>query len=361
MRDAEIAHRRLRSQRLSGDGCATPEEVVGWLAAVQSQDYGPARWSLGQRCAGIDDAAVERAFADGAVLRTHVLRPTWHFVTPDDIRWMLELTGPRVHLQSGTMYRRLGLDAELRGRSEALLAEALRGGRQRTRKELGEELAAAGFETGGFRLAYHLMSAELNGVVCSGAPRGRQHTYALLEERAPRSRRLDPDEALAELTLRYFTSHGPATVKDFTWWSSLTVADIRRGLEMAGAKLERTEIDGVPYWCGEAEPPRRPAPRAQLLQTYDEYVVGYSQSRKVLDESGALRALTRDEGMFTALAVLDGTAVGRWRRTLRKDAVEIELRHHLPLDEADERALREAAARHGEFLGVPAVLTLQAV
>ncbi|HEX8930897.1 MAG TPA: crosslink repair DNA glycosylase YcaQ family protein, partial [Actinomycetota bacterium] len=160
--------------------------------------------------------------------------------------------------------------------------------------------------------------------------------------------------------LRYFTSHGPATVKDFKWWSSLTVADIRRGLEMAGAKLEHTEIDGVSFWCGEIGPPRRPAPRAQLLQTYDEYVVGYSQSRKVL-ESGALRALTRDEGMFTALAVLDGTAVGRWRRTLRKDAVEIELRHHLPLDEAGERALREAAARHGEFLGVAAVLTLQAV
>jgi hypothetical protein len=361
MRSGEIAYHRLRNQRLSGDGCTTPEEVVGCLAAVQSQDYGPARWSLGQRTAGLDDATVERAFAEGALLRTHVLRPTWHFVSPADIRWMLELTGPRVHAQSGYMYRQLGLDAEVRARSEALLAEALRGGQQRTRKELGEVLAAAGFETGGFRLACHLMSAELNAVVCSGAPRGRQHTYALLEERAPRARRFDPDEALAELTLRYFSSHGPATVKDFTWWSSLTVADIRRGLEMAGAKLERTEIDGVPFWSGETEPPPRPAPRAQLLQTYDEYVVGYSESRKVLDESGTLRALTRDEGMFSALAVLDGTAVGRWRRTLGKDAVAIELRHHVPLDEAGERALREAAARHGEFLGLPAVLTLQAV
>lgn len=361
MRSGEIAYRRLRNQRLSGDGCTTPEEVVGCLAAVQSQDYGPARWSLGQRTAGLDDAAVERAFAEGALLRTHVLRPTWHFVPPADIRWMLELTGPRVHAQSGYMYRQLGLDAEVRARSEALLADALRGGQQRTRKELGEVLVAAGFDVEGFRLAYHLMSAELNAVVCSGAPRGRQHTYALLEERAPRARRLEPDEALAELTVRYFTSHGPATVKDFKWWSSLTVADIRRGLEMVGSQLERTEVDGVPYWSAAALSPDRPAPRAHLLQTYDEYVVGYSESRQVLDASGALKALTRDEAMFTSLAVLDGTAVGRWRRTLRKDSVHIELRHHVALDESGERALREAATRHGEFLGLPAVLELDAV
>jgi Winged helix DNA-binding domain len=361
MRSGELAHRRLRSQRLSGDGCASPEEVVGCLVAVQSQDYTPAKWSLGQRSAGTGDDAVQAAFARGDLLRTHVLRPTWHFVAPSDIRWLLELTGPRVHLQNGTMYRQRGLDAATRARSEAVLCEALQDGEHRTRKELGEALAAAGFETEGFRLAYHLMSAELNGVVCSGAPRGKQHTYALLEKRAPHARRLDPDEALAELTLRYFSGHGPATVKDLRWWSSLTVTDIRRGLELVGAKLERTEIDGVPYWSLGEPAPGPPAPRAQLLQTYDEYVVGYSESRLVLDASGELRALMRDEASFTALAVLDGTAVGRWRRTLRKDAVEIELRHHMPLDEAGVDALREAAARHGEFLGLPANLSLQAV
>jgi hypothetical protein len=361
MRSGELAHRRLRSQRLSGDGCASPEEVVGCLVAVQSQDYAPAKWSLGQRSAGTGDDAVQAAFARGDFLRTHVLRPTWHFVAPADIRWLLELTGPRVHIQNGTLYRQPGLDAATRARSEVVLAEALRGGEQRTRRELGELLVAEGFGIEGFRLAYHLMSAELNGVVCSGAPRGKQQTYALLEERAPQARRLDPDEALAELTLRYFTSHGPATIKDLRWWSSLTVADIRRGLEMVGAKLERTEVDGVAYWSAGEPAARPPAPRAQLLQTYDEYVVGYSESRQVLDASGELRALMRDEAMFSALAVLDGTAVGRWRRTLRKDAVEIELRHHVPLDGAGERALRDAAARHGEFLGLPAMLSLQAV
>lgn len=361
MRSRELAHRRLRSQRLSGGGCASPEEVVGRLVAVQSQDYAPAKWSLGQRSGATGDDAVQAAFERGDVLRTHVLRPTWHFVAPADIRWLLDLTGPRVQLQNGTVHRQIGLDAATRARSEVVLADALRGGRHRTRKELGEELAAAGFGIEGFLLAYHLMNAELNGVVCSGAPRGRQQTYALLEERAPGARRLDTDEALAELTLRYFTGHGPATIKDLRWWSSLTVSDIKRGLEMVGDKLERTETDGVPYWSVGEPDPGPPAPRAQLLQTYDEYVVGYSESRPVLDASGELRALMRDEAMFTALAVLDGTAVGRWRRTLRKDAVEIELRHHAPLDEAGERALREAADRHGEFLGLPARLSLQAV
>jgi hypothetical protein len=215
---------------------------VRWLGAAQSQDYHPAKWSVAERTGGVGDATMDRAFADGTILRTHILRPTWHFVLPADIRWLLQLTAPRVHALNAYPYRRLGLDDAVLAKSAALLAGALRGGNQRTRKELGAVLEGAGVATDGFRLAYILMHAELNGLVCSGAPRGRQHTYALLDERAERRTR---DEALAKLTLRYFTSHGPATAKDLRWWSSLTAADVATGLELVGSQLGREVVDGV--------------------------------------------------------------------------------------------------------------------
>jgi hypothetical protein len=358
MPSEHIAHWRMRNLRLTGAPFERPEEVVHWLGAVQSQDYGPAKWSVAERTAGADDAAVDRAVADGTILRTHMLRPTWHFVLPADIRWMLELTSPRVHTLNAYQYRQLGLDGALLERSASLLAGALRGGHQRTRRELRGVLDGAGIATDGFRLAYLLMHAELNGIVCSGAPSGRQQTYALLDERAPAAARLGRDEALAELTLRYFTGHGPATAKDFRWWSSLTAAEIRQGLDLVGPRLEHEVIDGVPYWFA-APPPERPppSPTVHLLQGFDEYMVGYSQSKYVLDASGAARALSGDRPVFNHVLVLDSQVAGHWKRTLRNRSVHIEAALYAPLGDAETRALQAAADRHGTFLGLPATVT----
>jgi hypothetical protein len=352
-----LAGWRLHSLGLWPPRFERPEEVVGWLGAVQSQDYGPAKWSLGARSRGVGDAAVERAFADGAILRTHVLRPTWHFVLPEEIRWLLRLTAPRVHALNGYQYRQLGLDGAVLKRSSALLAGALRGGNRLTRRQLGEVLERAGIATGGFRLAYVLINAELEGVVCSGGLSGRQHTYALLNERAPQARDLGHDQALAELTRRYFTSHGPATAKDFRWWSSLTAAEVDRGLEMASAQLEQEVVDGVRYWYA-APPPRAaaPSPTVHLLQAYDEYLVGYSQSKYLLDASGTARVLTRDRPVFNHVVVLDTQVAGHWKRTLRKDSVLIEAALYEEFDDAQARALQAAADRHGAFLGLAATV-----
>jgi Winged helix DNA-binding domain len=357
-RREDLAAWRLHSLRLSGAPLRAPEDAVGWLGAVQSQDYGPAKWSVAQRTSGTSDAALDQAFADGAILRTHVLRPTWHFVAPADIRWMLELTAPRVHALSAYQYRQLGLDDAVRQKANALLVGALQGGAQRTRKELAALLEGAGVALGGFRLGYLLMNAELAGLVCSGALRGRQHTYALLEERAPPARRLDRDEALAALTLRYYTSHGPATVKDFGWWSSLTAADIRDGLAMAASRLEQEVVDGVTYWFAPPAPGRAAtSPTVHLLQGYDEYIVGYSQSRSVLNLAG--RTLPA-RPVFNGVVILDGQLAGHWKRTQRRDAVAFEVALYEPFDDARARALRAAADRQGEFLGVPAaVVTTQ--
>jgi hypothetical protein len=359
MNKDDIARWRLHNLRLEGAPFQAPDEVVQWLGAVQSQDYGPAKWSVAERIGGVADAAMDRASADGAILRTHVLRPTWHFVVPADIRWMLELTAPRVHALNAYYYRQLGLDDAVLEKCNALLAGALQGGVQLTRKQLAAVLEGAGIALGGFRLAYLLMNAELRGVVCSGALRGKQHTYALLEERAPQARPRTRDEALAELTLRYYTSHGPATVKDFGWWSSLTVADIRKGLEMAGERLQHEVVDGVAYWfAGEAPSAKAASPTVHLLQGYDEYIVGYSQSKHVLNLAG--RTLLQDRPIFNGVAILDGQVAGHWKRTLGSGAVTFEVALYEPFDAAQARALEAAADRQGEFLGLTAtVVTTQ--
>ena len=357
----DLAHRRLRNLRLEGPPLASPAEVAGWLGAVQSQDYGPAKWSVAARTSGVGDAGLDQAFADGTILRTHVLRPTWHFVLPADIRWLLELTAPRVHALNAYQYRQLGLDEDELQRSGALLAGALQGGAHLTRRQLAATLERGGIALGGFRLAYLLMHAELRGIVCSGAPSGKQQTYALLEERAPHAEPRTRDQALAELTQRYFASHGPATVKDFGWWSSLTAADIRRGLELAGSRLRQEVIDGVAYWsaASPAPPPGPASPSVHLLQGYDEYLVGYSQSKSLLNLAG--RKLIQDRPMFNGVAILDGQVAGPWKRTVRRAGVAFEVALYEPFDDARAKALQAAADRQGEFLGLPAAVATSTI
>ena len=238
MINLDIAHRRLHNQHITRRTLETPQALVEWLGAVQAQDFAAAKWALGLRLQGVTDDDIEQAFTDGAILRTHVMRPTWHFVSPADIRWLLALTAPRVHAASAYSNRKLELDDAMFRCTHAVLANALQGGKQLTRDELASALQQAGIVTEGEQRVTHIMMrAELDGIICSGARRGKQFTYALLAERAPQARSLARDEALAELTMRYLMSHGPATIQDFVWWSGLTVADARAGLAMVTSYL----------------------------------------------------------------------------------------------------------------------------
>jgi hypothetical protein len=351
-----IARRRMHTQHLAGPRLPTPEDVVGWLGAAQSQDYGPAKWSLGQRSDGISDDDVEDSLAEGAILRTHVLRPTWHFVLPADIGWMLELTAPRVLLQSAYHFRQQGLDEATFRTSSERLVQALRGGNHLTRKELKAVLEKAGIDAGGLRLGLLLLHAELRGLICSGARRGRQHTYALLEERVPSARELDPDQALAELTRRYFTSHGPATIKDFGWWSSLKIADIKRGLEMAGTQLNQEEVNGVRYLFADSSRVLEADPsEVRLLQTYDEYVVAYKESRHLVDVSGLARSVDGRYPFVDAIT-LDSQLAGHWKRTFTKDEVVIEIALYAPFGEAATQALHNSVTEYAAFVGRRALI-----
>jgi hypothetical protein len=343
---AAIARRRLRNLRLTGPRLESPEAVVRWLGAVQAQDYAPAKWSIAQRLGKVRDPAIEAAVAAGRIVRTHVLRPTWHFVLPEDLRWMQALTAHRVRAVVGYYDRELGVDARLRARSAARLADALRGGRELTRAEVATLLGERGQ-----RLARLLIHAELDALICSGAPRGAHQTYALVDERIPAAPPLDRDEALAALTVRYFTSHGPATVKDFQWWSSLPRPDVLRGLELAGDRLARETAVGLTFWHGGAATPRRSAsPAIHLLQAYDEYSVGYSESKHLLADERVTPGFTGSRLVFNNLIFRDGLLIGRWKRTVVRGRVMIDTRLAVRLDRAGRDALEAAVAAHRVYL-----------
>lgn len=354
MKTHDIARQRLLTQRIAGASLQTPGEVVQWLGAVQAQDYLAAKWALGLRSPGTSDNDVEQAVAEGTILRTHVMRPTWHFVAPADIRWMLALTAPRVNAALAYQNRKLGLDDAVFGRSNAALEAALQGGKQLTRLELVAALKQAGIITASLGFLHLLMRAELDGLICSGAQRGKQSTYALLAERAPQARTLAHDEALAELTRRYFTGHGPATVQDFVWWSGLTTAHARAGIEMVRSELLSDVIENQTYWFAQQAPPsQKLAQTAYLLPNYDEYIVGYTDRSAIFDTSHAPQLDARGNVLFQHTMVLDGRILGTWQRTFKKGAAIITASPFIALSERERQAFAIAAEQYGRFLRLP--------
>lgn len=354
MKNFDLTRLRLHNQRLSITTFKNPADAVGWLGAVQSQDYAGAKWALGQRVQNATDASIEQAFNEGSILRTHVMRPTWHFVRPDDIRWMLELTAPRINALCATYYRKLELDAATFKRSNALLTKNLRGGKQLTRAELTSLLQKQDIATTDLlRFTYLIVRAELDGIVCSGARRGKQFTYALLDERAPQPPTLERDAALAELAKRYFFSHGPATLKDFVWWSGLTTADANKGLDAIRSKLISQVENGQTYWFAEITPAKVPSPTVHLLPDYDEYTVGYTDRSAIFDPANMQKLDSRGSELAQYMIVIDGLIAGTWKRTLKKSEVVIELVFFRDITKAEEQAIADAAERYGKFLGLP--------
>jgi hypothetical protein len=353
-----IVEERLRRQYLTRPGRPGAADVVAWFGAVQAQEYAFARWALALRMReGTTDGAIERAFDEGRILRTHVLRPTWHFVTPSDIRWMLELTAPHVHRTMGYYERQLELDTRTLTRGTTIIERALGEGPYLTRADLAVRLARAGLALKGQRLAHVVMYAELEGVICSGPRSGKQFTYALLAERAPAARRLLRDEALAELTRRFFTGHGPATIRDFVWWSGLRSADARRGLEIIRARSE--VVDGLTYWmAGRAA--RAAARRAgvHLLPVYDEYLVAYRDRDAVPHGPSIVRARWGGPVMFLHAVIIGGQVAGTWRTARGRDGTVVDVVPLRSLRPGERRAVSEAAGRYGRFLEVPVSVSI---
>jgi hypothetical protein len=348
---------RLRNQRLAGSTFRSAAEVVSHLGAVQAQDYPGAKWAVASRATGLSDADVDRAFSDGRILRTHILRPTWHFVAPADIRWMLMLSGPRVLKKCTTYFRNCELDGATLKRVRTVFTRALRDHAYLTRTELAAALSRARITASGIRLAFAVMNAELEGLICSGPLRGKQFTYALLDERVPVATHLDRDAAVAELTRRYFRSHGPATVRDFVWWSGLTSRDAKQGLDLLGSSVRHETIGERTYWFLPPDNAGATPAAVYLLSTYDENLVAY---RDRGNPAGGASS-TRPAGGIDAYAqylVANGEVIGTWKRMVGKTAVAIAVTAHRPLTRAEREAIDAAAVRYGKFLGTPAQLTI---
>jgi hypothetical protein len=319
MNTSDVLRQRLHNQKLSSSEIEKPADVVRWMGAVQAQDYGAAKWALALRMRNATHAAVEEAFNKGQIIRTHLLRPTWHFVAPEDVRWLLVLTAPHVNRRCGSAYRKYELDGAVCKRSNKVLTNALRGGKYLTRALLKAALNKAGVAADDpVRLAHLMLRAELDGVVCSGPRVGKQFTYALLDERVPQSKPLTRDEALAKLTQRYFNSHGPATLTDFIWWSGLSTADARRAMEMAGSARSTRISNPIKNLC-------------HLLPAFDEYFVAYK------DRQGGLGPTI----------IIGGKAVGTWKRINNTTITHDLLR---PVNKSEQRAIAKATERYIEFV-----------
>ena len=356
MIERDIAKQRLVCQGLVKPTLETATEVVAKLGAVQAQDYGGAKWGLAQRTRGLTDAEIEKEIDDGTIVRTHILRPTWHFVAVADVGWMLALSAPRVQAANAYWYRWLEVDDIVARRGRIVLTKALRGGKHLTRAELGLALGKAKIQvTSPQRLAAIIMRAELDGVICSGARRGKQFTYALFEERVVGPTALERDAALFELARRYFATRGPATIDDFSWWSGLTKADAKRGVDAAASQLEHASIDGRSYWSAPGyRAGRTGSVLAHLLPNYDEYFIGLKDRSAFVARLKASRVKARTNGLSGNVLIVDGQIVGGWRRTLAKGTAVIELRLLIRLREAERRAVAAAVQRFGDFLELPA-------
>jgi Winged helix DNA-binding domain len=338
----EVLHRRLATQRLLADRLESPAAVVGLLTGVQSQEFGHALWSLGMRSAGTC-ADAQGAFDRGELVRTHVLRPTWHFALAEDIGWLLAVTSPRVHQLNGTMYRKLGLDPAALDRAAGVMLDALAGGEALTRAELGRRLG-----TSGLTLVYQVMNAELEGLIVSGPLRGGQHTYARMDERVPPEVRRSGD--LGELAYRFFAGHGPASVRDLARWASLTQAQATAATEAAAPRLAELTVAGDRLWFDPTapEPPAEVEYGALLLPLYDELMLSYPALGFPL---AARHPHPVGEDLFVGSVVLGDENVGTWRRTVKGRTVQVELALAPGLAPATHEAVAVAAEALAAFLG----------
>ncbi|MBC8144328.1 MAG: AlkZ family DNA glycosylase [bacterium] len=358
----DIARIRLANERLDGNPLESPTDVVRHLCAVQSQDFAGGKWAIALRCNGFDDAAITRMFNNGEILRTHIMRPTWHFVLPEDIRWLQALTSPRVNRFNAHYYAKAGLDDATFKRTNRAIAKALKGGEYLTRNEIADVLRTIGVDVSGNALANVVMRAELDCVVCSGPLRGKQFTYALLDERVPQTPARAHDESLAELTMRYFTSHGPATAHDFAWWCYLTVAEARNGIAMIRSTLETIDADGKTFFWRPTTTIReqlhngRSGPVVHLLPNYDEHFVGFKNHKPLFDDVVSSALKDGPNALMAHIITSDGKIIGGWRRSIGSKCATIEPILLRRLSKREQIALEKALLAYERFLGMPVAM-----
>ncbi len=350
---SDISQLRLSTQKLFASNLKTPAEVVAWMGAMQAQDPRMVMWGLGSRFTGGTHEAVTNAINEGEVIRTHLMRPTWHLVSAADVYWMLELTAPQIKRTMRARHKELQLSEEMVSWSNDLIARALEGGKHLTRDELVAKFQQAQIALDNNRAAHLLMSAELDGIICSGPMEGNKQTYTLLEDWVPRRETLTREEALARLAKKYFTSHGPATLADFAWWSALPAADTREALESVKLDLSSFEFEEQEYWFAiDTVFPASHPETAFFLPSFDEFLISYKDRRATLAQESQNKAVSSN-GIFRPIMVLNGETIGIWKQSNKQGSVLIEPTFFQKPDEETKIRLTAASAIYAQFLEKP--------
>ncbi|NMH29220.1 winged helix DNA-binding domain-containing protein [Flavobacterium silvaticum] len=349
MKFTEIASQRLINQQLINPEIKSIKTLVSHLGAIQAQDFSMSKWAIGVRIPGISEDDVEKALDDADIVRTHVLRPTWHLTSADDIPWMLELTGKNIRRLMGTNDRKLGLDDAIFKKALKLIEKALSDGEHLTRLELMEILNYHNINTSEYRSGHFMMAAELDGLVISGKKKGKEQTYALLAERVKNPVKFSREEALAELAKRYFTSHGPATLLDFMWWSGLSKTDCKTAVSSNEKMLEKAEIQQNTYYFAKWHDVKA-GKSSQLLPAFDEFFVGYKDRSASLNPDHHKHTFTAN-GIFRPILVLDGQGCGIWKRVNGKATVTVETTFLDQIPESRKASFEKQVKAYSNFIG----------
>jgi hypothetical protein len=339
---------RIESHQLGNPGFNDPGKLVAWMGAVQAQDYSMSKWALGVRLQSATIRDVEAALNKGTVVRTHVMRPTWHLVAAEDLRWMLQLSGARIRASSASRDRMLEITETLYSTSNRLIGKTLEGNRHLTRQEIAAELAKAGITADASRMTHFMMRAEVEGIVCSGIDQGNRQTYALIDERIPPAKTLHREEALATLATKYFRSHSPASLQDFVWWSGLSVGDARQAIHLIQPALLTVRFRESTLFlhpsCGKE---RKPLDTVHLLPAFDEYIIAYRDRTSVLAAEHHAKAFSKN-GIFHPVVVSNGRIVGTWQKTVNKARIAVKPAFFEAVA-PDEDRIRIAENRYNTF------------
>jgi hypothetical protein len=354
MKNDDIARYRLFNQQISRSKFTSAAQMVSHFGAMQAQDYAMAKSAIGIRLHS-NERTIDSAIDSAEIIRTHILRPTWHFVSVTDIHWMLKLTAPHVKANNASTNKRFELDERIFQQCNALIEKSLSGNKYLTREELMTELNNNGIVTDDIRSVLIMMNAELDGLVCNGVMRGKKFTYALLDERVASKISFTKEEALAELAKKYFTSHGPATLQDFVWWSGLSVSNARSALESIKPGLLSATVDSRIYYFFESDYESKRKKSIHFLPAFDEFIVSYKNRSASLDPS-LLKKVVTGYSIFSPTIVIDGIVEGMWKRTIKKDTVTIETMLFKEMDKIRKQAIFKAAGAYGKYLELKTIV-----
>ncbi len=363
MNNANIPHTRLMNQHIARGELTSPGEVVHWFGAIQAQDYLGSLWAIGLRMQTATEQVIEQAIIDKQFIRTWPMRGTLHFVSPQDIRWMLKLMASRIMKGSAGRHKQLELTEEVFMKCRKIVIHTLQGNKHITRQDLYKRLEESGIYVAttpiGSRGLHILGHLAMEGLICFGPRAGKQQTFVLLDEWVPPVKHLTAEESLAEITIRYFNSHGPATLQDFVWWTGLTVTDAKKGIELVKTKLQQETIEGQTYWFGNiatVQAKKTNPKTAYLLPAFDEYTVSYKNRNHVLDPQFA-RKVNNGGGLLNPIIVIDGLVVGTWKRTFKKNTVIVTPSLFKQLSKQELAAIEATAAQYSKFLSMSLLFT----